>query len=269
MLAKQSVKFVNKIASKAEKKLKRSILYKVFLRSFFIQATLNFRRMQNMGFVMSMVPALREWNLSPKKTQEILTRHLQVFNTHTYLSGPVLGSVLRLEEESLGVEGGSDSIAVKQSLMGPYAAIGDTFFWGALRPFAVCVACILAYQGFIIAPLAFLLLYTPAHFLVRFRGFFEGYRRGKQGIVFIRELDLPSVAGRIRWCLLIVLASAASIIATGQHFSSLFLPLRLEMILGVIAIILVCFLLLKRKFSQFYILYGAAIIFFLISLKEL
>lgn len=250
--------------------MKRSTLYKAFLRSFFIQAAFNFRKMQNVGFVMSLIPVIREWNLPTKKMQEMLTKNLQMFNTHPYFSGPVVGAVIRLEEDNLGGEGVSaDSTAVRQSLMGPYAAIGDTFFWGALRPFAACVACILAYLGFIIAPLAFLLLYTPAHLLVRFKGFLEGYRRGKQGILFIRELNLPLIANRVRWYLLIVLASAAAAITTGQHFSSSLIPLRLEMILGVIAVIFICFLLINNKISQFYVLYGAAIIFFLVSLKEL
>ena len=71
---------------------------------------------------------------------------------------------------------------LKQSLMASYAAIGDIFFWGALRPFASIFAVILIYMGLIIAPVAFLLIYTPAHFWIRLKGFIEGYRQGKKGI---------------------------------------------------------------------------------------
>lgn len=247
--------------------MKKSILCKIFLRSFFIHTTLNFRRMQNIGFTMAMIPAICQWNLSQKDTQAMLSRHLQMFNTHPYFSGPVLGSVIHLEEQVKGSEA-SDSIAVKQSLMGPYAAIGDTFFWGALRPFAAIVACILAYNGYIIAPLAFLFLYTPAHVWVRLKGFLEGYRRGKQGIEFIRAMDLPSVALKVRWFSLIILAAGAAFLFAGQRvFLPFIISSELLLVMTVLAAVLLCLLLIKKMISQFYILYGAAILFLLISWK--
>jgi PTS system mannose-specific IID component len=250
------------------KKLNKSILFKIFLRSFFIHTTLNFRRMQNLGFAMAVIPVIREWNLSVKEAAGLLTRHLQMFNTHPYFTGPVLGSVVRLEEKSGGGEV-SDSIMIKQSLMGPYAAIGDTFFWGALRPFAAIVACVLAYAGYLVAPLAFLLLYTPSHLWVRLKGFIEGYKRGKQGIEFIRMMDLPRIAVRIRWISLIVLAGPAAFLFTYNNRSPFIILSDVMMMVVAAAIILVCLLLIKKRISQFYILYGAAIIFLLLSLKEI
>jgi PTS system mannose-specific IID component len=157
--------------------------------------------MQNLGFAMAIIPVIREWNLTKKDAEGLVTRHLQMFNTHPYFSAAVIGSVISLEEEQIkdkGANPSSDTAAVKQILTGPYAAIGDTFFWGALRPFAAIIACVLAYAGYVIAPLAFLLLYTPAHVWVRLKGFLEGYRRGKQGIEFIRILNLPRIAVKIR-----------------------------------------------------------------------
>jgi PTS system mannose-specific IID component len=223
--------------------------------------------MQNIGFTMAMIPAIRQWNLPQKDTQAMLGRHLQMFNTHPYFTGPVLGSVIHLEEQAKGSES-SDSIAVKQSLMGPYAAIGDTFFWGALRPFAAIVACVLAYNGYIIAPLAFLFLYTPAHIWVRLKGFLEGYQRGKQGIEFVRAMDLPSVALKIRWLSLIILAvSTAFWLAAQSVFLSFIISSELLLIMTVLATVLTCLLLIKKRISQFYILYGAAIFFLLISWK--
>jgi mannose PTS system EIID component len=222
--------------------------------------------MQNLGFAMAIIPVIKEWNLSPNDTEGLLTRHLQMFNTHPYFSASIIGSVLRLEEDQL--KGGSlstDTVVIKQSLMGPYAAIGDTFFWGALRPFAAIVACALAYRGYVIAPLVFLLLYIPAHIWVRLKGFIEGYKQGKNGIEFIRVMDLLRVAVRIRWFSLIILAGAALWLACKGC-----LPLinvsNVVMDLAAMVIILLCLLLIKMRISQFYILYGAAIIFLLASL---
>ena len=177
-----------------------------------------------------------------------------------------MGSVIRLEEENIGGTDGASVITIKQSLTGPYAAIGDTFFWGALQPFAAIVASVLAFRGYVIAPLAFLMIYTPAHIWVRLKGFLEGYRRGKQGIEFIRIFDLPRVSAKIRWVSLIILG-----------FSALWLSyaglINLDAIPGIVfeQPLLSLYLLLfldKNRISQFYILYGAALIFFLISWKD-
>ena len=64
------------------------------------------------------------------------TSHLQMFNTHPYLTAAVIGSVVRLEEDGDKLE--ADHL--KKAVMGPYAAIGDSFFWGRcghFRPLAL------------------------------------------------------------------------------------------------------------------------------------
>lgn len=251
--------------------MNKLVLAKIFLRSFFIHATLNFRRMQNMGFAMAIIPAIREWNLTQKDAAKFLTIHLQMFNTHPYFSASVVGSVIRLGEDKIkgaGADPSEDAVAIKQVLAGPYAAIGDAFFWGSLRPFAAIISCVLACMGNVLAPLVFIILYTPAHVWVRLKGFLEGYRRGKQGIEFIRLLDLPRIAVYIRWGSLIVLAGWAVFLLNSMG-NLLFINLpHIVMKLAELAIILVCILLIKKRISQFYILYGAAIIFLLISLKD-
>ena len=248
--------------------MKKLTLMKIFLRSFFIHTTLNFRRMQNLGFAMSIIPLIREWRLQKKDSEQMLTRHLQMYNSHPYFSAPIIGSVIRLEEEHLGGDNVSDVLAVKQSLMGPYAAIGDIFFWSALRPFAAIVAAALTFMGFIIAPVAFLLIYTPTHFWIRLKGFIEGYRRGKQGIEFISALNLPRVAVKIRWLSLIILATSAIYLLYNGYQPFIQIP-KIIMISASIATVLLCFLLIKKGVSQIYILYGAVVIYFLISCKEL
>jgi len=224
--------------------------------------------MQNLGFAMAVIPVIREWKMSVEVTAGFLTRHLQMFNTHPYFTGPVLGTIVRLEENSGGRDV-SESVMVKQSLMGPYAAIGDTFFWGALRPFAAIIACALGYAGYVVAPLAFLLIYTPVHLWVRLKGFVEGYKKGKLGIEFIRTMDLPRVAVRIRWISLIVLAVSAAFLFTNSIRPPVIAFSETIALAVAAAIILFCLFLIKKRISQVYILYGAAVIFLLLSLKEI
>ncbi len=246
--------------------MKRGSLIKIFMRSFFIHAALNFRRMQNLGFAYAMMPFLRERKLSGRDEEEMLLRNLQMFNTHPYLSAPLIGSIIRMEEERR--DGDASSIMmVKQSLTGPYAAIGDTFFWGALRPCAGIFAVVLACMGWVLAPLAFMLIYTPAHIWVRLRGFTEGYRGGKQGIEFVRRMDLPRIAPRVRWLSLVAL-SGCGIWLLQDGYLTFTATSWMVVALAALAIILLCCLLIKKGVSQVYILYGAIVIFLIISLRE-
>ncbi len=250
--------------------MKKTILIKIFLRSFFIHTALNFRRMQNLGFALAIIPLIREWRLQEKDSELMLTRHLQMYNSHPYFSAPLIGSVVRLEEESSGKGDASGVIALKQGLMGPYAAIGDIFFWSALRPFAAIVAVYLAFMGFIIAPLAFLVIYTPAHFWLRAKGFIEGYRRGKQGIEFIRAMDLPRVSVKLRWLSLLTLIVLALWLTYGWYWPFIADTSGIIVKSAALAFILPSFFLIKKGVSQIHIIYGAFVIFLLIiSCREL
>jgi PTS system mannose-specific IID component len=250
--------------------VKKWTLIKIFLRSFFIHAALNFRRMQNLGFALAIIPLIREWRLQEKDSKLMLTRHLQMYNSHPYFSAPLIGSVVRLEEESSGKGDASGVIALKQGLMGPYAAIGDIFFWSALRPFAAIVAVYLALMGFMIAPLAFLVIYTPAHFWLRAKGFIEGYRRGKQGIEFIRAMDLPRVSVKLRWLSLLTLIVLAIWLTYGWYWPFIADTSGIIVKSAALAFILPSFFLIKKGVSQIHIIYGAFVIFLLIiSCREL
>ena len=248
--------------------MKKSTLLNIFLRALLIHAALNFRRMQNLGFAYAIIPLIRERKLTGPEAREMLTRHLQMFNTHPYLSTPIIGSIVRMEEEAESPIDIAAVSTVKQSLMGPYAAIGDTFFWGALRPCAAIVAAVFAFEGWIIAPLIFMLLYTPAHFGVRIAGFVEGYCKGKRGIEFIRRLNMPRFAGLIRWMSLGILA--ASVLWLLQDgYTDLYVSSGMVVGSVALALILLCLLLIKKGISQVYILYGAVGIFLAFSLSEL
>ena len=148
-------------------------LTRIVLRSLLIQSSLNFSRMQNLGFAYSLVPFFERFKDDIERIQELLIRHLQMFNTHPYFSGPVIGSVVKMEETAL-LDDQNTALSVsdlKGSVMGPYAALGDSFFWGALRPFSSLVGATLAALGSTIAPLVVLCIYNPFHLWIRMKGF--------------------------------------------------------------------------------------------------
>ena len=95
-----------------------------------------------------------------------------------------------------GVGGGSER------RRGSYAAIGDSFFWGRSVIFCRRGRDHLALAGTLLAPLAFLLLYTPAHLWVRGRGFSKATGAAETGLILsgrwiFRKSPLNSVIFRL------------------------------------------------------------------------
>lgn len=246
--------------------MKQGDLINVFLRSLFIQASLNFRGMQNLGFAFAIAPVVKRFGSDKPRVAGVLTRHLQSFNTHTYLAGSIIGAVAHIEETLDAENDGAEAVALKNVLMGPYAAIGDSFFWGSLKPFAAIFGVLIAMQGFLAAPVIFLFLYNPPHLWVRLKGFIEGYRKGKQGIDFIRMLDMPGIAGKLRSISPVLLGILAAMISeTACHSLGSFrydLPAKL----AALIVTIVLFQIIRKGFSTLGILYGMFILFCLISL---
>ncbi len=235
----------------------------VFLRSLFIHSTWNFWRMQNLGFAFAMIPTIRFLGGDRDRRSVMLTRHLQLFNTNPCMSGPIIGSAMRLEEDLHGDGNCPEADQLKTTLMAPYAAMGDSFFWGSLKPLAAAAGVLMAAAGFLFAGLVLLLLYNPLHLWVRLKGFLEGYRKGKDGIDFIRALNLPQMSRRFRWAtvvllgLLAVAVSGAGVFPVTGHAA-------VQRTLAV-AVILLCFGMLKRGVSALGILYGVSLLLFLVT----
>lgn len=130
---------------------------KVWWRSQFLQGSWNYERMQNGGWCYSIIPAIKK--LYPNKEDKVaaLKRHMEFYNTHPYVSAPVMGVTLALEEERAnGAEINDTAIqGVKVGMMGPLAGVGDPVFWFTLRPILGALGASLALSGNIIGPLIF------------------------------------------------------------------------------------------------------------------
>jgi PTS system mannose-specific IID component len=172
---------------------------RVFWRALFLQAAWNRRGMQNLGFAYAIDPALRALYPDPARREEALRRHLGFFNCHPYMAAAIMGGAIHHEERvAAGVEPGQGPLAYKQTLQGPLAAVGDGFFWTALRPFFGALAAVgaLLLGGF--AVVAALVLYNTIHLALRIGLFRAGYREGDALIPVIARLSLPVVADRLR-----------------------------------------------------------------------
>ena len=229
-----------------------------FLRSLLIHSTWNFQRMQNMGFAYAMMPTIRHLARDVDERSRMLKRHLQLFNTHPCMSGPIIGSAMRLEENR-GRDGEcTDVDHLKTTLMAPYAAMGDTLFSGSLKPLAGLAGVLLALNGFLSASLVLLLLYNPLHGWIRLRGFVEGYKKGKEGVDFIRSLNIPRVSKMIRWLSVVLLGLLAAVVSA----QSIVPVSGGTAILGkgfFLAVLLICWWMVKKGVPMTSILYGASL----------
>ena len=174
--------------TKVEKKDLRS----VFWRSFALQGAFNYERMQNVGYMYSMLPVIKRLYKNREDQSAAINRHLEIFNTTPAVVPIIMGISTAMEEENAN---NSDfdvqSInAVKASLMGPLAGIGDSIFWGTLRVIAAGIGVSIANDGSIFGPILFLLLYNVPNFLLRFFGLKMGYQVGVTSLDRIQKEGL-------------------------------------------------------------------------------
>ncbi|MFM2480829.1 PTS mannose transporter subunit IID [Celerinatantimonas sp. YJH-8] len=169
------------VDSTNQKKITKSDIFGVFLRSNLFQGSWNFERMQALGFCFSVVPMIRR--LYPENNEErkqAIRRHLEFFNTHPYVAAPVLGVTLAMEEQRAnGAEIDDAAInGIKVGLMGPFAGVGDPVFWGTMRPVFGALGAGLAMTGSLLGPILFFFLFNLCRLLIRYYGVAYGYKKG-------------------------------------------------------------------------------------------
>ena len=113
--------------------------------------------MQNGGWCYGLLPALKELYPNKEDYDLAVERHLKFYNTHPYVSAPIVGIVLAMEEEKAkGADISDTSIQdVKIGLMGPLAGVGDPVFWFTMRPILAAVGASLALSQNILGPIFF------------------------------------------------------------------------------------------------------------------
>ena len=182
-----------------EKKLEKKKFHQFFWRSWAIQASWNYERQMNMGFLYGIAPTLDR--LYPnesdpeerKRKQEAYKRHMAFYNCTPQTSAFVLGLSASMEEQYAANHDNfnPDTInAVKTSLMGPLSGIGDSFFQGTLRVIAFGLGVSLAKQGSILGPIiAMLISFVPSWFITYYGGKM-GYKLGGKYLQNLQKNNL-------------------------------------------------------------------------------
>ncbi|QWG48377.1 PTS system mannose/fructose/sorbose family transporter subunit IID (plasmid) [Bacillus mycoides] len=200
--------------SNSEKLTKKEIR-RVIWRSCQLDASWNFERQQNLGYSYAMVPIIKRlYKNDSKKAQTALKRSLDFMAITPQVSPLLMGINAAMEEENANNPEFDDSAitAVKTSLMGPLAGIGDSLIVGTLRIIATGVAIGFASKGNIIGPILFLLLYNVPGFLLRYYGLTFGY---KYGAYFITNAEKTGIMDKVTYA-----ASVVGLTAIGGMIAS-------------------------------------------------
>lgn len=249
---------ITKNLSKEERKMLR----KAFWRSFTLYAAVSPAKQGASGFCYSMMPFIDSfYKDKPEEKKAALVRSMSYFNTTIPCSTFIMGLTASMEKKNSEQEDfDANSInAVKSSLMGPLAGIGDSIFWGVLRVIAAGIAVGLGMSGNILAPVVFLLLFNVPSILIRYYGTFLGYRLGSEYIQKMYESGLMSILTKCASIVgLVMVGGMTAGMVTFQSKYELMMEgssiLNLQSILdqifvGIVplGLTLLCYYLLKKK----------------------
>jgi len=142
---------------------------------FFFEASWNYELMQGLGYLYSILPILKHI-YSGEELKEAVRNHLEFFNTNPILA-PMVVSLDAVIESSR--KGDFDFVRnLKVGLMGPLAGLGDSVIYLAVAGVLIITSISLINQGIWLAPLLFIGLFDVVTFLLRFKTYDFGYKRG-------------------------------------------------------------------------------------------
>jgi len=262
--------------SKDEKNMMRTL----FWRQNFLMIGINYTRMQGMGYAWAIKPLLKKIYKNEDEYYEALKRNSMFFNTTPQMASFIMGLGLSMEEENVNSnsEFDADSInAMKIGLMGPFAGIGDSFFYGTLRIIATGIGLGMAQAGNILGPILFLLVYNIPGFLIRYYGGVLGYKLGSKYIKEATQSGLLQSITKSASIMGLMMVGAMSyqmvkfsttfqVAIGGANFD---LQNVLDSIMiGILPLsaVLICFVLLNKKVRPMYILLGIIILGFILTL---
>jgi PTS system mannose-specific IID component len=199
--------------------------WRAALRSLLLQGAWNFDRLQNLGWAFCMEPALRELYPDRADRAAALKRHLELFNTHPYMAGYVLGAALKAESEAAAGLAPVERVAdIKSRLSPALAAVGDAFFWAALRPAAAMLGVAWLWMAprplHLAAPFVFLAVYNLPGLWLRLHSLEMGWNKGESVAVHVAGLGLPAATEGLRMAALVLVGALAGCLENVSHPAS-------------------------------------------------
>jgi len=199
--------------------------------------------MQSVGFAWALEPVLRRRHRGPALC-EAAARHLEFFNTNPILAAAILGAAVHEEINAAG-PGEEAARRVCNVLMGPYGALGDSFFWGALRPCVVLLALLVAVTGYSWAPWLLVGLFGGLNLAARGVFFALGVERGVGVAEVVQRCHLLHWAEALKAAAALLAGAFVVAAVPAPRWATLGIPPVMGWI-GLVAVALVGALLVRR-----------------------
>lgn len=176
---------------KVESKITEKDMKSVYWRSMFEMASINYERFQSLGFLYAMTPVIKKLYPEKEDRADAMQRHMRMYNSHPWMISPILGVTIALEEKNASGEDTTQAIdSMKVGLMGPFAGIGDSLFWGTLRPLLAGFGASFALQGNVLGPILFLAIWNVINFGFRHYSLKYGYEKGINMVADMKSSNL-------------------------------------------------------------------------------
>lgn len=151
--------------------------HNAILRWMFMGSALyNYETGQATSVVWSLAKLLKKIYPNDEEYKEALKNHFNYFNTTTAMGNIILGATIAMEEKD-GIKSREAVQALKTSLMGPFAGIGDTIIWVLLPTIMGSISGYMAVEGNPIGALAWIVI-GALLFWIRLKLFDLGYNSG-------------------------------------------------------------------------------------------
>lgn len=234
-------------------RISRSDLFRLYLRSFFVQTGWTYERMLSLGFVWILIPLTKKLYSSAQEQRDFLKRHLLSFNANPYLASYAVGAVTKLEENRTSPE---QIKRFKDLLRGPLGALGDNLIWQNLRPALLILGLILTHRFGVYGALSFWLVFNSYQIYLRARGIVKGYTLGLE---VSSDLTKGYLQNMTKWsgrmgALFVGILFVFSYGSCGKLNQMEKLPFQPERVILLLLFILISFLGFKRNINPSYIL---------------
>ena len=243
-------------------KKEKKLIHSMFWRSFTLYSAVTPAKQGASGVSYTMQPFIdRFYKNREADRKSAMVRHMSYFNTNVAMFPFIMGITASMEKEnSQKADFNAESInAIKTSLIGPLAGIGDSVFWGVLRVIAAGIGVSLAQANNFLAPIIFLILFNLPVQFVRWQGAKLGYTLGASyisdlyesgminvltkgativGLAMVGAMTSNMVSLQLKWNMVL---DGKTIMKSQEMLNQIFVGLI------PLSITLICFWLLKKK----------------------
>ena len=238
-------------------------------RTLSLCSIMEMEKMQALAYVRVMIPVINRYYHTQEERIEGYKRHWELFNTTPTVAGFITGLSAAMEKQaSEDPTMDKKSInAVKASLMGPFAGIGDSIFWGSWRIVATGIGLSLALQGNFLGPILMLVIFNiPAH-IFRYYGPFLGFGLGSKFLSQVSESGLMQFLTKCATIVGLMTVGAMTSSMVSLNIAYVFTMNEVEMSVQSLidsimpsalplALVFVCFYFLKKDVKPITIILG-------------